>query len=440
MTHTQATATTQDAVPDSGEQSPRSPLPYFLTLVFFVSAFNQGDRLLIGIVAQPIKLEFGLSDTMMGLLSGTVFALVYPPLGLPIAWFADRFNRKNILSICLAFWSGMTAFAGFATSYPQLVLARLGVAAGEAGFVPPTHSLIADYVSEARRARAFSILAAGAAAGILIANVVGGALTDAYGWRAAFIAMGLPGVGLALLIALTMKEPPRAAPKPRVAGEKRGSVVLRLARNPIFSLCVMGSAFHLMYQYAAAAWSATFYVRAFEANLFEAGLLVGVGGAIAAGLGGVAGGFVGDWVALRDRRWLAFWPALTVAIAAPIGAAGFLANEVWLVFGCLLVATFSNALYQSSTYSLIQSQAGGGERATAAALMIFIQNLLGLGLGPVLVGALSDGLTVEFGTRALGVAMAAANGFNLIAAAFFIAAGFRMTHAPLIAPKEGAHA
>lgn len=137
----------------AAQSSARSPLPYFLVLVLFVSAFNLGDRLLLGIVAEPIKREFGLSDTMMGLLSGTAFALVYPPLGLPLAWLSDRFNRKNILAACLALWSGMTAVTGFATGFTHLLIARIGVAVGEAGFVPPTHSLITDYVSEARRAR-----------------------------------------------------------------------------------------------------------------------------------------------------------------------------------------------------------------------------------------------------------------------------------------------
>jgi hypothetical protein len=152
-------------------------------------------------------------------------------------------------------------------------------------------------------------------------------------------------------------------------------------------------------------------------------LFVGAGGAIATVLGGVAGGFAGDWFATRNRRWLAFWPALTVAAAAPFGAIGYLSGDVWLAFGSLLIATFAGALYQSSTYALVQSQVGGGGRATAAALMIFIQNLLGLGIGPLAVGALSDALAPEFGARALGVAMSGANVLNIAAAVLFIAAG-----------------
>lgn len=408
------------------QSSARSPLPYFLTLVLFVSAFNLGDRLLLGIVAEPIKREFGLSDTMMGLLSGTAFALVYPPLGLPLAWLSDRFNRKNILSACLALWSGMTALTGFATGFTHLLIARIGVAVGEAGFVPPTHSLITDYVSEARRARAFSIIAAGAAVGSLMANVGGGYVSEVYGWRAAFWLMGVPGVILALLIAFSLKEPMRAPAPVRADTSARKSVLLGLIVNPVFVLCVMGSAFHLMYQYAAAAWSAAYYIRTFDVSLLEAGLLIGIGGALATGLGGVAGGFVGDWFAGKNRRWLAWWPGLSVALAIPFGVAGFLLGDIRIVVASLMVSTFLNALYQSSTYALVQLQVGGNGRATAAALMIFIQNLLGLGVGPLAVGAASDALSSAEGVGALGFAMAGANIFNLVAALLFVGAGFAM--------------
>lgn len=420
-------STSSAALAASAGESARSPLPYFLALVLFVSAFNLGDRLLLGIVAEPIKREFGLSDTMMGLLSGTAFALVYPPLGLPLAWLSDRFNRKNILAGCLALWSGMTALTGFAGGFAHLLAARIGVAVGEAGFVPPTHSLITDYVSEGRRARAFSIIAAGAAVGSLMANVGGGYLSQEYGWRAAFLFMGVPGLVLALLIAFTLKEPPRLmAPRAHAPAPARKSVLIGLLLNPVFGLCVMGSAFHLMYQYAAAAWSAAYYIRSFEVSLLEAGLLIGIGGALATGLGGVAGGFVGDWFAGKNRRWLAWWPALSVALAIPFGVAGFVMGDIRLVVASLMLSTFLNALYQSSTYALVQLQVDGNGRATAAALMIFVQNLLGLGIGPIAVGAASDALSDGQGVGALGVAMAGANLFNLIAVLLFIGAGAAM--------------
>lgn len=414
----------------SDARAKRTPLPLFLTLMLLVSAFNIGDRLLIGIVAEPIKHEFHLTDAMMGLLSGTAFALVYPPLGLPIAALADRLNRKNILAWCLGLWSFATLLAGLAGNFWQLVLTRLGVAAGEAGFVPPTHSLIADYVSERHRARAFSVIAAGAALGSLMANIAGGALTDAYGWRSAFLVLGLFGVVLALLVRMLVREPPRVVLPPARGPER--SVLLSIMRNRAIMLCITGSAFHLMYVYAAATWSVPFYVRAFKTSLLEAGLLVGAGGAIAAALGGIAGGFAGDWFAARDRRWLAFWPAATVAAAAPFAVLGYLGGSVTMVFSGLLAATFLNALYQSSTYALVQAEVGNRGRATAAAFMIFVQNLIGLGLGPLAVGLLSDWLAGSFGPRALGVALAGANLLNLVAALFFLASGLAMARGPSV--------
>lgn len=403
-----------------GERQNRSPTFYFLTMVLFVSAFNMADRLLIGILAEPIKTEFGLSDTMMGLLGGTAFALVYPPLGLPIAALADRLNRKNILALCLGVWSAATACSAFVTGYWQLVTARLLVAAGEAGFVPPTHSLIADYISEKRRARAFSIIAAGAALGSLIANVGGGALADAYGWRVAFGALGGAGVALAVLVAFTLKEPPRIATKSAI----KRTGIFALLRNPAFTFCVLASAFHLMYMYAVATWTAAFYIRVFDLTLLQAGALIGLGGAVATALGAIVGGFAGDWFAARDRRWLAFWPAVTVAVAAPLGAIGYLVGEFWPAFVALLVAAFANALYQPSTYALVQGEVRADSRATAAALMIFVQNLLGLGLGPLVVGALSDALTPQLGEGALAAALGCANILNVIAAVLFVFAGF----------------
>ena len=413
----------------SGARASRTPLPLFLLLVVLVSAFNMGDRLLIGIVAEPIKREFGLTDAMMGLLGGTTFALVYPPLGLPIARLADRSNRRNILAWCLGIWSLATAAGGMVTGYWQLAASRLGVAAGEAGFVPPTHALISDYVSEARRARAFSTIAAGAALGSLMANIAGGVLTDHYGWRAAFLSLGIGGLVLAVLVRLLIREPARVAKS--APGTPRPSALGRIVRNRAIMLCIAGSALHLMYQYAVATWAAPFYVRTFHLSLFQAGVLIGAGGALATLLGGVAGGFVGDWFAARDRRWLAFWPGLTVALGAPFGAIGFLAGDIHFVFASLMIATFLNALYQSSTYALVQAEVGGESRATAAAFMIFVQNLVGLGLGPLLVGVLSDRLTAGgLGDHGLAVALAAANILNLLGAALFFASGLATPRQP----------
>jgi len=403
-------------------------LPYFLGLMFLVSTLNMADRQIIGIVAEPIKREFGLSDTMLGLLSGTAFALVYPPLGLPIARLADRFNRRNILAACLAFWSAMTLLCGMAANFWSLAAARAGVAAGEAGYAPCTHSLIADHVPPARRAMAFSVLVMGISAGGLLASVVGGAVAQAWGWRAAFIAVGAPGILLAALVALTIKEPPRAAP----AGARKGAAAVfgRLLATPAFTFCVMGSAFHLMVTYGGAAWTVAYFVRAHGLELAKAAMMLGIAGAAAGALGSLAGGLIGDRLSVRDRRWLAWWPCVTVLAAAAVGAPAYLTGDLMFAVAGVTVAVFLNALYQPSTYALVQSVADPAERASAAALMIFIQNLIGLGLGPLVVGMTSDALAPTLGPRALGAALALAFGFNLISAGAFWLAGRAWGRAP----------
>jgi len=412
----------------------RSPVAYFLLLVFLVSAFNQADRLLIGIVSQPIKDEFGLSDTLIGLLGGTAFALIYPPLGLPIARYTDRANRRNVLAFCLGCWSLMTAACGLSVGYWQLFAARLGVAAGEAGFVPPTHALMTDYVSARRRAAGFSIIAVGAALGTFLAQTIGGQITMHYGWRMAFIALGLPGVLLALLVAATLREPPRVGAGSSATG-RAWPTIKRLLGHRVYRLCVLASALHLMLLYGMTVWTAPYFIRSFSLSVAKAGLILGTLGALAGVLGGVAGGLIADRLAVRDKRWLAFWPALSVALATPFCLVGFLdgylGGPLILAIVTLVIAVTCNAMYQSATYTLVQTLVNAQERATAAALMILIQSLIGLGLGPLLIGALSDRLTAAHGVSGLGLALALASLLNIGSALLFLRSGLAMQRSTL---------
>ncbi len=386
---------------------------YFLFLMFLVSTLNMADRQIIGIVAEPIKSEFGLSDTLIGLLGGTAFALVYPPLGLPIARLADRFNRRNILAACLAIWSVMASLCGLAGNYWTLLLARAGVAAGEAGYAPCTHSLIADSVPEKNRATAFAVLVTGISAGAFLASALGGYVAQHYGWRWAFAALGLPGVLVAALVMLTVREPPRVAPP---KGNTAWSVYRRLLGNPAFTWCITGSALHLIVTYGLGAWAVPWFVRGHGMSLAQAGLLLGGLGAIAGAIGSLAGGAIGDLLARRDRRWLGWWPSVTVLVAALIGFPAFLTQDTALAVGAVTFCVFLNALYQPSTYALVQGVAEPSERASAAALMIFVQNLIGLGLGPLMIGIASDVMTPSLGKGALGAALAMIFVFNALAA------------------------
>ena len=394
----------------------------FLLLMFLVSTLNMADRQIIAVVAEPLKHEFALSDTMLGLIGGTAFALIYPPLGLPLARLADRSSRRNLLAICLGFWSVMTSLCALAAGPWTLLLARIGVAAGEAGYAPTTHALVADTVPERRRASAFAVLVAGISAGGFLATGFGGYVAQYYGWRWAFVAIGVPGLVLAVLIRLLVREPRRiAATRPGTAL----AVYRRLWRHPAFAWCVSGSALHLIVSYGLGAWAIVWFVRGHGMPIGRAGLVVGGLCAIAGLLGSVVGGLVGDRLARRDRRWLGWWPAATVLIAAGVGAPAFLTDNVaWAVAG-VTAAVFLNALYQPSTYALIQSVAHPAERASAAALMIFVQNIVGLGIGPVAIGLASDLMTPVLATQALGVALAGVFAFNLLAAyAYWRAARF----------------
>lgn len=396
---------------------------WFLTLVFFVSAFNLGDRQIIGVLAERIKHEFGLTDTLVGLLSGTAFALIYPPLGFPIAWLSDRFSRRNILAAALAFWSAMTVLCGLAGGFGRLVLARMGVAVGEAGYAPANHALIARYFPARQRARAFSVLTAGGAVGAFAASWLGALAASHMGWRSAFLMMGAPGLLLAPLLLFTVREPPRDLVR---SANHNGSTLTRLLHNPTNMYCILGSALHLMVAFAMSAWTAPYLLRAFHLPLPRVGLILGASSLVGGLGGGVLGGLVGDWLARFDRRWLSWWPAPTVIAAIPFGVGAFHLNALDLVVTCIFAAGFLNALYLPSTYALVQDQVGEGERAIAAALMIFVQNLVGLGLGPLLVGGLSDGLQSRLGGQALGTALSAVFLLNLVAAIFYLKSGGRL--------------
>lgn len=403
------------------ERGAPTPLPLFLGILFLVSTANMADRQLVAVLAEPIKREFALSDTALSLVSGTAFALVYPPLGLPLAWLADRFSRRNILAASLAVWSGATMACGLVPGFWGLVASRAAVAAGEAGYAPSAHALVADYVSEKRRATAFSILVLGISAGSLFASVVGGAIADNFGWRAAFLALGAPGLLVAMAVRIAIQEPARA----RRSGRSGSPLapLKRLLLNPTFAFCVLGSGLHLMVAYGKAAWTTAYFVRTHGMSLTEVGLMVGTIAAAGAAAGGFLGGLVGDRLSAIDRRWLAWWPAVTVAAAGCIGVPAFVTGNLVLAIAGTSLAVFLNALYQPSTYALVQRIADPDDRASAAALMIFVQNLIGLGLGPLTVGILSDGLQPAMGVRALGMALAILFSLNFLSAGAYYLSG-----------------
>jgi len=386
---------------------------YVLFILWLTYILNFVDRQLVTILLEPIKLEFGASDTAMGFLSGFAFALFYASLGVPVARLADRWSRRNVIAISIGLWSGMTALCGLAGSFWQLALARVGVGIGEAGGTPPSHSLIADYFPADQRATALSIHATATQFGILI-GMLGGALVAAqYGWRMAFIVFGIPGVFIGLLIALTVKEPAREGPP---SENNMLADIKHIWALPGFSLIALAGATTALAAYGLGTWSPSFLMRTHGLSLVETGLLLGGAGAISGIVGAVTGGILCDKLSKRDKRWQLWLPAGGAFATAPL-MLGFLLwpeSQQFTVAGYTvpvaiiftLLGGVAAAFWIGPTYAAIQTLSPDNMRAQAAAIFLFLFNLVGMGLGPLAIGILSDAMMPMFGVDSLRYAMA----------------------------------
>ncbi|HYD86162.1 MAG TPA: MFS transporter [Vitreimonas sp.] len=361
---------------------------YVLGALLVVYTFNFIDRIVVGILSEPIKNEFGLSDTELGLLGGTAFAILYTLLGIPIARLAERMNRMTILSVCVAIWSVMTAACGFAVNYATLFAARVGVSIGEAGCTPPANSIISDYFPADRRASALSIYALGIPIGSMIAAVGGGWIATNVGWREAFIWLGVPGVLLAIIVKLTVREPPRSAP----AAEAPGFVAAftALARKSTFWHIALGSALASFVGYGVGQYLTNFMIRTHGFSLFEGATLVGVVLGLCAAIGTFTSGFLADRISKRHPNALAWLPALGFVVATPMYVLAFNLTNIWLAMPALMLGAITHYFYLGPMYAVTQGVVAPRMRATAVAVLLFIVNLIGLGLGPPAIGALSD--------------------------------------------------
>ena len=361
---------------------------YVLGALLVVYTFNFIDRVIVGILGEPIKIEFGLSDTELGLLGGTAFAILYTLLGIPIARLAERMNRVTILSVCVGLWSLMTAACGLAVNYATLFMARVGVSIGEAGCTPPANSLISDYFPADRRASALSIYALGIPIGSMIAAVGGGWIATNVGWREAFTWLGIPGLLLAIIFKLTVKEPPRAAAAD--AAPRVGAAVAALAKKTTFWHVAFGSALASFVGYGVGQYLTNFMIRSHGFNLFEAATQVGVILGLCAAIGTFSSGFLADRMSKRHPNALAWLPALGFVIATPLYVLAFILPNIWLAMPALMVAAITHYFYLGPMYAVTQGVVLPRMRATAVAVLLFIVNLIGLGLGPPAIGALSD--------------------------------------------------
>ncbi len=411
---------------DDGAFSP-AYRAYALGLLVVVYVFNFIDRSILGILVEPIKQDLGVSDTLMGFLGGIAFATFYTFLGIPIARLADKGSRRNVLAVCLALWSGATALCGMAQNFVHLLMARIGVAVGEAGGSPPSHSMISDMFPADKRATALGIYALGIPIGTMLGNLGGGWINEAFEWRTAFYVVGLPGVLLALIVRFTLREPPRGAAEgvKMAAGEAPpvSEVFKYLWSRPSFKLMALGGSFHAFVGYGVGYWIPAMFSRSHGLGTAEMGMaLFYLGFASIAGT--FLGGYLGDKFGARDPRWYLWLPGLATMISVPFSCFVYLYSEPYAALWVLSVSYFLGAYYLGPTFSLTQGLVGLRMRALASSILLFILNIIGLGLGPQFTGIVSDllGAFTDVGQDALRWALVISLIFNVISALLYLLA------------------
>ena len=399
---------------------------YALGVLVVVYTFNFIDRQILSILLEPIKLELGLSDTALGLLTGFAFALFYATLGIPIARYADKNNRRNLIALALAIWSGMTALSGLAQNFWQLLAARIGVGVGEAGCSPPAHSMIADYFPAENRATALGIYSLGIPVGILFGFLAGGWLNEFFGWRVAFFVVGIPGLILAVLVRFTLAEPTRGMAEGRIdSGEQPGVIeTFRFMwRKKSFRHLAFGGALTAFVGYGLVTWVPSFLVRSHGMETGEIGTWLGLILGIPGGIGIAAGGWMADKLGNRDTRWYLWVVSVALLIGAPFAFGVYLSDSALAALLFLIVPVALGNFYQATTFSQTQGLATLRMRAVAAAVLLFIINIIGLGAGPQAVGIVSDLLSKSYGQDSLRYSLLIFSFFNIWSAYHFYVAG-----------------
>ena len=383
----------------------------FLLLIAYV--FNYLDRQILGILAGPIIADLHLNDRQFGLLSGPPFAILYSILGIPFALLADRTSRSRVIAAAVAFWSAFTALCGTATSFGQFFLFRMGVGIGEAGGVAPSYALIADYFEPRRRARALAIFSLGVPIGLSLGTLLGAYIAHAVSWRAAFFTMGIAGIILAPIMLIVVRDVarpnlPSAAPI--------GQVFPMLARKPVFWLMAFAASSSSLCGYGLATWTPSVLERSFHLGLIQRGQFMGSVVFLGGCTGVLAGGWLADRLGHADRGWYAKLPAIAWAITAPTFAAGLMAPSLWLAWPLLLIPNALNILWLGPVITAVQHLVPQRMRSTASASFLLINNLIGLGVGPYLIGAISTALKSSYGSEALRYAAVGCTLFYLVAA------------------------
>jgi MFS family permease len=408
--------------PPRAGTSPRAVL-WVLLIVYIL---NFLDRQIVNILAEPIKRDLNLSDTQIGLMTGLAFALFYTFLGIPIARYADKptSSRVGLISVSLAFWSGMTALCGMAQNFVQLLLARVGVGVGEAGCTPAAHSLISDTVAPEKRSSAMAFYGLGIPIGGLIGMVMGGLVADAYGWRTAFLLAGVPGILFAVFLPFLMKEPRRsggnkAAQATNPAGLALGPSLKVIGQSRAMMLLVFAASLVAFLAYGKTVWSTIFFIRVHGLSPGETGLWLGISVGLAAMLGTWLGGWFADRYGAGKARNIVLAPALGLLVGAPILFAGYAAEDWQIGLVLIVIATVLNYFYYGPTFACVQGLVPPQARAMASAVMLFAQNLIGLGLGPLFFGMLSDAVKPMAGDESVRWVLYGAAWLGIIPGLFF---------------------
>jgi len=380
---------------------------YVLGLLISVGICSWVDRNIFSILLEPIKHEFHFSDTQLGLLGGIAFGLFYATVGLPVAWLADRYNRRKIITISLALWSAMTAIGGLATGFTSLFFARVGVGLGEAGGSPPSQSLVSDYFPPERRAFAMGVLFMYIPLGFMVGFLLGGWINQFFGWRAALMVVGLPGLLLALIVHLTLKEPPRglserSATPVQPPPSLPSTIRYFLSRGSLRHLPLAG-AVHGIGAWGAGVWLPAYFMRVHGMSSGEIGTWMAMIFGIFGTLGALSGGRIADALVKRtgDYRWYARFSAIVILASMPFAFPVYLWSTPQPALLFFIFPIFLGHMFLGPVTGMIQSLAGVRRRAMAAAFYLFLANLIAMGGGPLIIGAISDFYTAKYGNDAL---------------------------------------
>ena len=405
-------------------------------MLLLVYTFNFLDRQILGILAIPVKADLGLSDTQLGALGGIAFALLYSTLAIPLALIADKTSRTWVITISLVIWSGFTALCGMATNFWQMFLFRLGVGVGEAGGVAPSYALISDYFPSQERARALAIYSLGIPLGSAAGVMFGGYVAQMIEWRTAFIIVGVAGVVLAPLFRLIVREPKKQVaevtrtdvPQSGEANEKVTTVFRILAAKKSFWFLSFGASMSSLCGYGIAFWLPSLMQRSFGLDLIGTSQFYGAILLLGGTVGVLAGGWLGDYFGKKDRAAYAWLPAISFVLGVPLFAGGIMSSSVTAAFLFFLIPQALAYVWLGPVLSAIQHLVPGNMRATASASFLFINNLIGLGFGTLILGAMSDQFSQTYGDDGLRYAILSALIFYVFAAVLMALAGKHLRH------------